>query len=219
MHSRGLGRCLPWRKGPASKGGLSRGLAKKSMSQLFSDPGKKGTPFWGRPFLVGQPPKKRGKNATEQLRCWLLSNEMVPERKSRNSGREHFRSLRDPSDKPSLVVSFKGTPGFIPSFPAEHQQTVQPLKKKQRAAGCRRRVCASCASLLAPHHALAAHRRDELSTASRARWVNRNSTVCPHLQAIQNKRCPQQKYRLEQSPIPMERGSTRMVIQVSLGPV
>ena len=24
----------------------------------FSDPGKKGSPFWGRPFLVGRPPKK-----------------------------------------------------------------------------------------------------------------------------------------------------------------
>ena len=31
--------------------------------------GKKGDPFWGRPFLVGQPPKKKEKKgATQQLR-------------------------------------------------------------------------------------------------------------------------------------------------------
>ena len=29
----------------------------------------------------------------------------------------------------SLVVSFKGTPGFIPTFPTEHQQVVRPLGK------------------------------------------------------------------------------------------
>ena len=29
--------------------------------------GKKGNPFWGRPFLVGQPPKKGKKGASEQL--------------------------------------------------------------------------------------------------------------------------------------------------------
>ena len=34
---------------------------KGNCSQLFSDPGKKGNPFWGRPFLVGQPQEKRGK--------------------------------------------------------------------------------------------------------------------------------------------------------------
>ena len=36
----------------------------KPLSQLFSDPGQKGNPFWGRPFLVGRPPppqKKKGK--------------------------------------------------------------------------------------------------------------------------------------------------------------
>ena len=39
-----------------------------SLAQLFSDPGKKVNPFWERRFLVGQPPKKRGKQgATEQL--------------------------------------------------------------------------------------------------------------------------------------------------------
>ena len=36
------------------------------MSQLFSDPGKKGTLFGETLFFVGQPPKK---GATEQLRC------------------------------------------------------------------------------------------------------------------------------------------------------
>ena len=43
--------------------------ASSKFHQLFSDPGKKGTLFWGRPFLVGQPPKNRGKRigATEQL--------------------------------------------------------------------------------------------------------------------------------------------------------
>ena len=37
-------------------------------TQLFSDPGKERNPFWGRPSLVGQPPTKRKKGATEQLR-------------------------------------------------------------------------------------------------------------------------------------------------------
>ena len=32
----------------------------ETESQLFSDPGKKGNPFLGRPFLVGQPPKTEG---------------------------------------------------------------------------------------------------------------------------------------------------------------
>ena len=37
------------------------GLTIMSLTtQLFSDPGKKGNPFLGRPFLVGQPPKKTG---------------------------------------------------------------------------------------------------------------------------------------------------------------
>ena len=36
-------------------------------TQLFSDPGKRGNPFWGRPSLVGQPPKKKEKGRTEQL--------------------------------------------------------------------------------------------------------------------------------------------------------
>ena len=41
----------------------------RKVTQLFSDSGKKGNPFWGRPFLVGQPPKTKGeKGATEQLR-------------------------------------------------------------------------------------------------------------------------------------------------------
>ena len=40
---------------------------------LFSDPGKKGNPFLGRPFLVGQPQKKkRKKGATEQLSIWFV---------------------------------------------------------------------------------------------------------------------------------------------------
>ena len=37
-------------------------------TQLFSDSGKNGKPFWGRPFLAKQPPKKRKTGATEQLR-------------------------------------------------------------------------------------------------------------------------------------------------------
>ena len=45
-----------------------------SLSQLFSDPGKKGNPFFGKTILVGQPPKK-GKTigATEQLSSPSLS--------------------------------------------------------------------------------------------------------------------------------------------------
>ena len=35
--------------------------------QLFSDPGKKREPFFGKTVLVWQPPKKREKGATEQL--------------------------------------------------------------------------------------------------------------------------------------------------------
>ena len=39
------------------------------VPQLFSDPGKKGNPFWGRPFLVGQPPKKQ-----EKEKGWVPPN-------------------------------------------------------------------------------------------------------------------------------------------------
>ena len=42
---------------------------------------------------------------------------------SRESGNDPY--------KPSLVVSFKGTPGFIPSFPTEHQQASHQTKKKE----------------------------------------------------------------------------------------
>ena len=38
-----------------------------NWTQFFSDFGKTGNPVWGRPFLVGQPPKKGTKGATEQL--------------------------------------------------------------------------------------------------------------------------------------------------------
>ena len=42
----------------------------QALSQLFSDPGKKREPLFGKTILVGQPPKKRGKKgATEQLSC------------------------------------------------------------------------------------------------------------------------------------------------------
>ena len=43
---------------------------------------KKGTlfPFRGRPFLVGQPPKKRKKGATEQLNNCLLKNSGHPKK-------------------------------------------------------------------------------------------------------------------------------------------
>ena len=50
------------------------GLATKSPRQcylppqLFSDPGKKGEPFLGRPFLVGQSPKKKGKTSSVPLK-------------------------------------------------------------------------------------------------------------------------------------------------------
>ena len=59
------------RSGPRFIGFRKKGSAPSCQadSQLFSDPGNKGNPVWGRPFLV-QPPKKRGKRigATEQLR-------------------------------------------------------------------------------------------------------------------------------------------------------
>ena len=36
-------------------------LSLKSMAQLFSDPGKKGNPFWGRPFFCGAATRKKKK--------------------------------------------------------------------------------------------------------------------------------------------------------------
>ena len=64
-----------------------------SISQLFSDPGKKGNPFWARPFLVGQPPKKEEKGATEQLR---EGNQQGPNHLHKNSTEPEKKKKQHP---------------------------------------------------------------------------------------------------------------------------
>ena len=52
-----------------------RNATKSTITQLFSDPGKK-EPFFGKTISVGQPPKRRKKRigATEQLRWSHILN-------------------------------------------------------------------------------------------------------------------------------------------------
>ena len=79
------GRTTHWGLLARPKGQISQQTDSLSHSpQLFSDPGKKGNPFWGRPFLVGQPPKKWKKGATEQL-IISTTNQQTPRSSSREA--------------------------------------------------------------------------------------------------------------------------------------
>ena len=55
---------------PARRAEMGVRQDQSAETQLFSDPGKKGNPSWGRPFSVGQSPKKRGKQGATELRRW-----------------------------------------------------------------------------------------------------------------------------------------------------
>ena len=70
--------CPGTRRGDVSMFAREEPPSPPTWTQLFSDPGKKREPFLGKTILVGQPPKKKKKGATEQLSGSLISSLNCP---------------------------------------------------------------------------------------------------------------------------------------------